>query len=216
MDLKCITSSQELSFLFIFYLNYTSFFLPPNGSSQSLEIKSELCNISPPLKQTIWCLSYDSSGGEEVGVVAAFLEVHDDVEQRDLVSSSFGVQSLEVFRQDEFVVLPANRRDAHLGFVLFSKRSSPVCGVDGAPSSSLTSAWGWAPLARWAPSWRACVWRRRPSASWACAGPACRAASWSGPPSRCRRTPPGRSPVCCRHRRVTVTLLTEATDQLTF
>lgn len=52
-------------------------------------------------------------------MVAAFLEVHDDVEQRDLVSSSFGVQSLEVFRQDEFVVLPANRRDTHLGFVLF-------------------------------------------------------------------------------------------------
>lgn len=75
-------------------------------------------------------------------MVAAFLEVHDDVEQRDLVSSSFGVQSLEVFRQDEFVVLPANRRDTHLGFVLFSKRSSPVCGVDAAPSSSLTSAWG--------------------------------------------------------------------------
>ncbi len=42
-------------------------------------------------------------------MVAAFLEVHDDIEQRNLVSSSFGVQSLKVFRQDEFVVLPANR-----------------------------------------------------------------------------------------------------------
>ncbi len=52
--------------------------------------------------------SYNGGSGEEVGVVAAFLEVHDDVEQRDLVSSSFGIQSLKVFRQDEFVVLPAN------------------------------------------------------------------------------------------------------------
>lgn len=47
-------------------------------------------------------------------MVAAFLEVHDDVEQRNLVSSSFGVQSLKVFRQDEFVVLPASRRHTHL------------------------------------------------------------------------------------------------------
>lgn len=54
--------------------------------------------------------SYNSSRGEEVGVVAAFLEVHDDVEQRHLVSSSFRVQSLKVFRQDKFVVLPANGR----------------------------------------------------------------------------------------------------------
>lgn len=54
-------------------------------------------------------LSYDGGGGEEVGVVAAFLEVHDDVQQRDLVPASFGVQRLEVFRQDEFVILPANR-----------------------------------------------------------------------------------------------------------
>lgn len=66
-------------------------------------------------------------------MVAAFLEVHDDVEQRDLVSSSFGVQSLEVFRQDEFVVLPANRRDTHLGFVLFSKHSSLFAGSTPLP-----------------------------------------------------------------------------------
>jgi len=52
--------------------------------------------------------AYNSGRGEEVGVVAAFLEVHDDVEQRNLVSSSFGVQGVKVFRQDEFVVLPAN------------------------------------------------------------------------------------------------------------
>lgn len=54
------------------------------------------------------CGSYHGSCGEEVGVVAAFLEVHDDVEQRNLISSSFGVQGLKVFRQDEFVVLPVN------------------------------------------------------------------------------------------------------------
>lgn len=49
-------------------------------------------------------------------MVAAFLEVHDDVEQRHLVSSSFGVQSLKVFRQDKFVVLPATRGHTHLHF----------------------------------------------------------------------------------------------------
>lgn len=51
--------------------------------------------------------SHNGGGGEEVGVVAALLQVHDDVEQRHLVSSSFGVEGLEVFRQDELVVLPA-------------------------------------------------------------------------------------------------------------
>lgn len=56
-------------------------------------------------------MSYDGGSGEEVGVVAAFLEIHDDVEQRHLVSSSFGVQSLKVFCQNEFVVFPVNRRD---------------------------------------------------------------------------------------------------------
>lgn len=65
--------------------------------------------------------SYNSSRGEEVGVVAAFLEVHDDVEQRHLVSSSFRVQSLKVFRQDKFVVLPAT--DKHT-FTLFLSRCS--------------------------------------------------------------------------------------------
>ena len=35
--------------------------------------------------------SYHRSSGEELGVVAAFLEVHHHVEQRDLVPSSAGV-----------------------------------------------------------------------------------------------------------------------------
>lgn len=59
-------------------------------------------------------VSHNGGGGEEVGVVAALLQVHDDVEQRHLISSSFGVQSLEVFRQDEFVVLPVRRIDKTL------------------------------------------------------------------------------------------------------
>lgn len=37
-------------------------------------------------------------------MVAAFLQVHHDVEKRNLVSAAFGVQSLEVPRQDELVV----------------------------------------------------------------------------------------------------------------
>lgn len=61
-------------------------------------------------------VSYNGSGGEEVGVVAALLEVHDNVEQRNLVSSSFGVEGLKVFRQDKFVVLPTNRRHKRLHF----------------------------------------------------------------------------------------------------
>lgn len=61
--------------------------------------------------------SYNSSRREEVGVVAAFLEVHHDVEQRNLVSSSFGVQSLKVFCQDKFVVFPANRGYRYLPFL---------------------------------------------------------------------------------------------------
>lgn len=67
--------------------------------------------------------SYHSSPGEEVGVVAAFLEVHDDVEQRNLVSSSFGVQSLKVFRQDKFVIFPANRPQT------FSLMSTPLTSL---------------------------------------------------------------------------------------
>lgn len=54
--------------------------------------------------------SHHSSYGEEVGVVAALLQVHHDVEQGHLVATAFGVEGLEVPRQDELVVLPDGAR----------------------------------------------------------------------------------------------------------
>lgn len=51
--------------------------------------------------------TYHGGHREEVGVVAAFLQVHHDVEQRHLVPAPLGVQRLEVAREDELVVLPA-------------------------------------------------------------------------------------------------------------
>lgn len=51
--------------------------------------------------------SYHCSCGEQVGVVAAFLEVHYDVEQGYLIATSTGVQGLKVASQDELVVFPA-------------------------------------------------------------------------------------------------------------
>lgn len=82
--------------------------------------------------------SYNGGGREEVGVVAALLQVHDDVEQRHLVSSSFGVQGLKVFRQDEFVVLPARQITGYSGS---SANHSTFTGVFAVASRSLTSAW---------------------------------------------------------------------------
>lgn len=51
--------------------------------------------------------TYHSSHREEVGVVAALLQVHHDIEQRYLVPAPLGVQRLKVPREDELVVLPA-------------------------------------------------------------------------------------------------------------
>ena len=53
---------------------------------------------------------HHSSHREQVGVVAALLEVHHDVEQRHLVPPSLGVEGLKVPRQDELVVLPVGQR----------------------------------------------------------------------------------------------------------
>ena len=56
------------------------------------------------------CWAHHSSHGEQVGMVAALLQVHHDVEQGHLVPSAFGVQSLEVSRQNELVIFPAGQR----------------------------------------------------------------------------------------------------------
>lgn len=50
--------------------------------------------------------SHHGSDGKEVGMVAALLKVHHDVEQRDLISSTLGVQSLKVLGQNQLVVFP--------------------------------------------------------------------------------------------------------------
>lgn len=49
-------------------------------------------------------LSYHSSHGEQVGVVAALLQVHHNVEQGHLVPSTLGVQSLKISRQYKLVI----------------------------------------------------------------------------------------------------------------
>ena len=52
---------------------------------------------------------YHCGDGEEVGVVAALLEVHDHVEEGHLVPAPAGVQGVEVPGQDELVVFPGVR-----------------------------------------------------------------------------------------------------------
>lgn len=61
---------------------------------------------------------YHSSHREQVGVVAALLQVHHDVEQRHLVPPSFGVQSLKVSRQNKLVIFPAG----HTGQMIYLLR----------------------------------------------------------------------------------------------
>lgn len=43
---------------------------------------------------------------KEVGVIAALFQVHHHIEQRDLVSSSAGIQGFKVTCEDELVVFP--------------------------------------------------------------------------------------------------------------
>ena len=71
--------------------------------------------LAPPL------LAHLRGGGEEVGVVAALLEVHHDVEEGDRLRAAL-VQLVEVLGQDPAVVLPVwagrgegpgGRRGAH-------------------------------------------------------------------------------------------------------
>lgn len=56
------------------------------------------------------CRAHHSSHGEQVGMVAALLQVHHNVEQGHLVPSTFGVQSLKVSRQNELVIFPAGQK----------------------------------------------------------------------------------------------------------
>lgn len=43
-------------------------------------------------------------------MIAALLQVHDHIEQRDLVSSAAGVQSFKITRQDELVIFPGLKK----------------------------------------------------------------------------------------------------------
>lgn len=62
-----------------------------------------LCPACPPA-----CVPpHHRSHREQVGMVAALLQVHHDVEQGHLVASTFGVQSLKVPGQYELVIFPA-------------------------------------------------------------------------------------------------------------
>lgn len=52
-------------------------------------------------------MTYHRRHREEVRVITAFLQVHHDVEQRDLVPTTLRIQGFKIPRQYEFVVLPA-------------------------------------------------------------------------------------------------------------
>lgn len=60
---------------------------------------------------------YHSSNREQVGVVAALLQVHHNVEQGHLVSSTFGVKSLKVSRQNKLVIFPAGQKSEFFFFI---------------------------------------------------------------------------------------------------
>lgn len=55
--------------------------------------------------------SHHGSDGKEVGVVAALLKVHHDVEQGDLISSALRIQSLKVLGQNQLVVFPVGKNN---------------------------------------------------------------------------------------------------------
>lgn len=53
---------------------------------------------------------HHGSHWEQVGMVAALLQVHHNVEQGHLVTSTFGVQSLKIPRQNKLVIFPAGQK----------------------------------------------------------------------------------------------------------
>lgn len=55
--------------------------------------------------------SHHGSNGKEVGMVAALLKVHHDVEQGDLISSALRIQSLKVLGQNQLVVFPVSKNN---------------------------------------------------------------------------------------------------------
>jgi hypothetical protein len=59
---------------------------------------------------TLVCGSYHGCHREEVGVIAALLEVHHHIEKGYLVPTTSCVQGLKVTGEDEFVVLPKKMR----------------------------------------------------------------------------------------------------------
>lgn len=77
------------------------------GPSECILIRAPWCPV--PAVHVLW-LPYHSSHGEQVGMVAALLQVHHDVEQGHLVASAFGVKSLEVPGQNKFVIFPAGQK----------------------------------------------------------------------------------------------------------
>ena len=59
------------------------------------------------VKRACVCVTHGGGGGKEVRMIAAFLEIHHDVEQRHLRRTAACVQRFEVPRQYVLVVLPA-------------------------------------------------------------------------------------------------------------
>lgn len=78
-------------------------------SCSTLQFKSSNVNIIGVCQDdsALHYGSYHCSCREQVRVVAAFLEVHYNVEQGYLIATSTGVQGLKVTSQNELVVFPA-------------------------------------------------------------------------------------------------------------
>ena len=57
--------------------------------------------------------SFLGGDGEEVGVIAAFFQIHHDVQQRYLDSAAARIERLEIPGQNVFVVLLLHGRELH-------------------------------------------------------------------------------------------------------
>lgn len=72
--------------------------------------KLQHCACRLSLLHSFNTMPYHSSHREEVGMVAALLQVHHNIEQGHLAPPSFGIQSLKVSCQNKLVIFPADER----------------------------------------------------------------------------------------------------------
>lgn len=104
-SIKCII--MVVTACCIFFCGYFLSIRCEAEPSECILIRAPWC--PEPAVHVLW-LPYHSSHGEQVGMVAALLQVHHDVEQGHLVASAFGVKSLKVPSQNKFVIFPAGQK----------------------------------------------------------------------------------------------------------